>query len=69
MQIALVPRLVVIESILVVASPLLLKSLVDDGIYPKDSAVVIRLSLLVAVIAVVERGADPRRAVVLRPHR
>ena len=48
--------IVVIESVLVVASPLILKSLVDDGIYPKDSAVVIRLSLLVALIAVVGAG-------------
>ena len=48
--------IVVIESLLVVASPLLLKSLVDDGIYPKDSAVVVRLSLLVALIAVVGAG-------------
>ena len=48
--------IVVIESLLVVASPLLLKSLVDDGIYPKDSAVVVRLSLLVALIAIVGAG-------------
>jgi len=48
--------IVVIESVLVVASPLILKSLVDDGIYPKDSTVVIRLSLLVALIAVVGAG-------------
>ena len=45
--------LVVIESVLVVATPLLLKSLIDDGIYPRDSAVVVRLSLIVAAIAVV----------------
>ena len=38
------------------AAPLLLKSLVDDGIYPKDSAVVLRLSLLVAIIAIVGAG-------------
>ena len=48
--------IVVIESVLVVASPLLLKSLVDDGIYPKDSAVVVRLSLLVALIAILGAG-------------
>ena len=47
---------VVIESMLVVAAPLILKSLVDDGIYPKDSAVVIRLSLLVALIAILGAG-------------
>ncbi|QIM23012.1 ABC transporter ATP-binding protein [Phycicoccus sp. HDW14] len=44
--------LVVVESVLVVATPLLLKSIIDDGIYPKDSGVVVRLSLLVAAIAV-----------------
>ena len=55
-QIAWFLGVVVVESVLVVASPLLLKSLVDDGIYPKDSAVVIRLSLLVALIAIVGAG-------------
>jgi ATP-binding cassette, subfamily B, bacterial len=55
-QIAWFLGVVVIESLLVVASPLLLKSLVDDGIYPKDSAVVVRLSLLVALIAIVGAG-------------
>ena len=56
-QIAWFLGIVVIESVLVVASPLLLKSLVDDGIYPKDAAVVVRLSLLVALIAIL--GAGP----------
>ncbi len=55
-QIAWFLGIVVIESLLVVASPLILKSLVDDGIYPKDAAVVVRLSLLVALIAVVGAG-------------
>lgn len=45
--------LVVVESVLVVATPLLLRSLIDDGIVPKDSSVVVRLSLVVAAIAVV----------------
>ncbi|MGG5257194.1 ABC transporter ATP-binding protein [Phycicoccus avicenniae] len=45
--------LVVVESALVVTTPLLLKAIIDDGIYPKDSGVVVRLSLLVAAIAVV----------------
>ena len=48
--------LVVVESVLVVATPLLLKSLVDDGIYPQDAAVVVRLSLLVALIAILGAG-------------
>ncbi|QKE84825.1 ABC transporter ATP-binding protein [Arthrobacter sp. NEB 688] len=45
--------LVVVESALVVATPLLLKAIIDDGIYPKDSGRVVRLSLLVALIAVI----------------
>ncbi len=45
--------LVVVESVLVVATPLLLKSLIDDGIVPGDSAVVVRVALVVAAIAVV----------------
>jgi len=45
---------VVLDSLLVVAVPLLLKAIVDDGVVPKDSGVVVKLSLLVAVIAVVD---------------
>ena len=45
--------LVVVDAALIVATPFLLKSLIDDGIYPKDSGVVIRLSILVAAIALV----------------
>jgi ATP-binding cassette subfamily B protein len=45
---------VVLDSILVVTVPLLLKSLVDDGVIPGDSAVVVRLALVVAVIAVLD---------------
>src|SRR6476620_10126589 len=55
-QIAWFLGIVVIASLLVVASPLILKSLVDDGIYPKDAAVVVKLSLLVALIAVLGAG-------------
>ncbi len=44
--------LTVVDSVLVVASPLLLQRLVDDGVIPKDSEVVVRLALLVAAIAV-----------------
>jgi ATP-binding cassette subfamily B protein len=52
-QIAWFLVLVVLDSTLVVATPLLLKRLVDDGIIPGDSSVVVRLAILVAVIAVV----------------
>jgi ATP-binding cassette, subfamily B, bacterial len=51
-QIAIFLVLVVVDAALVVSSPLLLKSLVDDGIYPKDGGLVIRLALLIAGIAV-----------------
>jgi len=46
--------LVVIDAALVVATPLLLKSLVDDGVLPGDSGLVVRLALLVAAIAVLD---------------
>ena len=45
---------VVVDSVLVVTVPLLLKRLVDDGVIPKDSSVVVRLALLVAVIALLD---------------
>ncbi|GAB3070303.1 ABC transporter ATP-binding protein [Intrasporangium mesophilum] len=45
---------VVMDSALVVAVPLLLKRLVDDGVIPKDSGVVVRLAALVAAIAILD---------------
>ena len=45
---------VVIDAVLVVATPLLFKRIIDDGVNAGDSAVVIRLSLIVAVIAVAD---------------
>lgn len=45
--------LVVVDAVLIVATPLILKSLIDDGIIPKDSDLVVRLALLVGGIAVV----------------
>ena len=51
--------LVVVESVLVVATPLLLKSLIDDGIVPKDSGVVVRLSLVVAGLGLVATTTTP----------
>src|SRR4029450_5133532 len=54
--------LVVIDATFVVATPLLLKRLIDDGVIPGDRGVVITLSLVVAglallsgVLALVER--------------
>jgi ATP-binding cassette subfamily B protein len=45
--------LVIIDSALVVATPLLLKELIDKGITPRDRGVVIELALVVAALAVV----------------
>lgn len=44
----------VIDSSLVVAVPLLLKELVDRGVIPQDSGVVVRLAVLVGAIAVLD---------------
>ncbi len=52
-QIAAFLGLVVIDALVTVAIPLLLKNLVDNGVIPKDSAVVVRLSLVVAGLAVI----------------
>ncbi len=46
--------LVSIGSMTVVAVPLLLQRLIDDGVTPQDRGVVITLSLLVAAIAIIE---------------
>jgi len=45
---------VVIDAVLVVATPLLFKRIIDDGVTAGDSAVVIGLSLIVAMIAVAD---------------
>jgi len=46
--------LVVIDAALVVAPPLLLGQIIDRGVTPRDSGVVVRLSLLVAGLAVLD---------------
>ncbi|WP_270889481.1 ABC transporter ATP-binding protein [Pedococcus sp. 5OH_020] len=51
-EIALFVVLVVVDSALVVATPLLLKELIDRGITPRDRGVVIDLALIVAALAV-----------------
>ena len=53
-QIVIFLALVVVDAALVVATPLLLKSIVDDGVVPRDSSVVVRLSLVVAGLAVLD---------------
>ena len=46
--------LVVLDALLVVAIPLLLKRLIDDGVIPGNSGLVVRIALIVAAIAVLE---------------
>ena len=43
---------VVIEALLVVATPLLLRELIDKGVIPKNSALVTKLAILVGLLAV-----------------
>jgi ATP-binding cassette, subfamily B, bacterial len=53
-QIVALLVLVVLDAMLVVATPLLAKRIIDDGVIPKDTRVVTVLALVVAVIAVVD---------------
>jgi ATP-binding cassette subfamily B protein len=45
---------VVIDAALIVATPLLLRELIDKGVIPKDSALVTRLAILVGLIAIAD---------------
>jgi len=45
---------VVIDALLVVASPLILKKLIDDGVIPGDSKLVTQMALLVGLVAVAD---------------
>jgi ATP-binding cassette subfamily B protein len=45
---------VVIDAVLVVASPLILKKLIDEGVIPGDSNLVTRMALLVGLIAIAD---------------
>lgn len=47
---------VVIDAGLVVATPLLLKRLIDEGVIPKDSSVVTNLAILVGLLAIADAG-------------
>ena len=53
-QIVLFLVLVILDAGLVVATPLLLGQIIDKGVIPKKSGVVISLSLIIAVIAVMD---------------
>ena len=44
------------DSVLTVASPLLLKNLIDDGVIPKNGRVVTELAMVVALIALTDTG-------------
>ena len=47
---------VIVDAALVVATPLLLKKLIDDGVIPKDGAVITRLAVLVGLLAIADAG-------------
>jgi len=45
---------VIIEALLVISSPLLLRELIDKGVIPKDPGLVTKLALLVGLLAIVD---------------
>ena len=47
---------VVVDAALVVATPLLLKQLIDDGVIPKDGTVVTKLAIFVGLLAIADAG-------------
>ena len=47
---------IVVDAALVVATPLLLKQLIDDGVIPKDGAVVTKLAIFVGLLAIADAG-------------
>jgi ATP-binding cassette subfamily B protein len=47
---------VVVDAALVVATPLLLKQLIDDGVIPKNGAVVTKLAIFVGLLAIADAG-------------
>jgi ATP-binding cassette subfamily B protein len=53
-QVAFFLALVIIDAVLVVATPLLLKTLVDDGVLRNDRALVTLLALVVAGLAILD---------------
>lgn len=55
-QIVVFLVLTVLDALLIVATPLLLKEIVDRGVAQQDSSLVVRLSLLVALIAFFDAG-------------
>ncbi|MGI5272134.1 ABC transporter ATP-binding protein [Nonomuraea sp. CA-218870] len=55
-QIAAFLALVVAGAVIVVANPLLMKAIIDDGILPRRTGVVIGLAVAIAVLALVDAG-------------
>ncbi|MFF5205437.1 ABC transporter ATP-binding protein [Streptosporangium sp. NPDC000396] len=53
-QIAAFLALVVVSSVVVIANPLLMKAIIDDGIIPKKSGVVVTLAVVIAALAVAD---------------
>ena len=53
-QISIFLVTVVIEALLVISSPLLLRELIDKGVIPKDPGLVTKLALLVGLLAIVD---------------
>ena len=49
---------VVVDAGLIVATPLLLKRLIDDGVIPKDPSVVTNLAILVGLLAIADAGIN-----------
>ncbi|GAA1508359.1 ABC transporter ATP-binding protein [Sphaerisporangium rubeum] len=48
--------LVIVDAMIVIANPLLLKSIIDEGIMPRQAGVVVMLSLVIAGLALVDAG-------------
>ncbi|MDQ2757111.1 MAG: ABC transporter ATP-binding protein/permease [Actinomycetota bacterium] len=48
--------IVVVDAVVLVATPLLLRDIIDNGVTPQNSSVVVRLSLVVAALSVVDAG-------------
>ncbi|GGK85095.1 ABC transporter [Sphaerisporangium melleum] len=55
-QISAFLALVVLDAVIVIANPLLLKAIIDAGIIPRRPDVVVMLSLVIAALAVVDAG-------------
>jgi ATP-binding cassette subfamily B protein len=47
---------VVVDAMLIVATPLLLRQLIDKGVIPKDGALVTRLAIFVGLLAIADAG-------------